>query len=131
MGCFVTLFSGRSPNIEKDEVTAEMVTEHAVLVYIPLSDAEFGGEQEREALFELEDRLMEIIEDEQQIGEFDGNEIGGGEFTLFMYGEDADALFAAIEPELRKLNPPPGDFYALKRYGPPDADAREEKIDLR
>ncbi|MFW6438306.1 MAG: hypothetical protein ACOCZ7_04750, partial [Armatimonadota bacterium] len=69
--------------------------------------------------------------DEEQIGEFDGNEIGGGEFTLFIYGEDADALFAAIESELRKLDPPPGDYYAIKRYGPPDEDARDERVNLR
>jgi hypothetical protein len=105
--------------------------EEAVLVYIPLSDGDFGEEKEREALFELEDRLTEIIEDEAQVGEFDGNEIGGGEFILFLYGSDADALFAALEPELRRLDPPSGDFYAIKRHGPPDDGVREERIDLR
>lgn len=50
-------------------------------------------------LMTLEMRLMELLEG-QDLGEFDGNEIGPGEATLFFYGPDADALFSAVEPVL-------------------------------
>jgi hypothetical protein len=48
----------------------------------------------------IEDQLTEVIS-QQALGEFDGNEVGPTESTLFMYGPDAERLFAAIEPVLR------------------------------
>ncbi len=119
--------TGRADEAGEQTVNAE----HAVLVHVPLSDDEFGAEEECEALFELEDDLVEVVEGEPPLGEYDGNEVGGGEFVMYMYGPDADALFAAVEPMLRALDPPPGDFYAIKRYGPPEDTTREERIELR
>ena len=40
----------------------------------------------------LSDKLEAVIE-KQNVGMFDGNEIGGGEMTLFMYGPDAERLY--------------------------------------
>jgi hypothetical protein len=60
----------------------------------------------------------------------DGNEIGEGECTLFMYGPDADRLFAAIERRLRASRMAKGGS-VVKRYG--DADdprVREVRIKL-
>ncbi|MGD9494869.1 MAG: hypothetical protein AB7Y46_01035 [Armatimonadota bacterium] len=103
--------------------------EHAVLVHIPLSDDEFGAEEEREAIFALEDELIAAIE-QTDAGVLDGNEFGGGQCVLFMYGPDADALWAAVEPLLREFAPARGG-YAVKRYGPPqDEGAREERMQL-
>lgn len=34
-------------------------------------------------------------------GEFDGNEVGRVRLTLYMYGADAEAVFAAVTPALR------------------------------
>ena len=48
----------------------------------------------------IEDQLIDVIEREG-LGEFDGNEVGPVETTLFMYGPDAERLFAGIEPTLR------------------------------
>ena len=59
--------------------------EHAVLVHLKLSDSGFGTEAEREALFELEQRLERAIL-AAAVGEFDGNEVGEGLCTLYMYG---------------------------------------------
>jgi hypothetical protein len=73
--------------------------DQAVLVYLDgtgLPDAVY----ERYDLATLEDRLSEALA-RQGTGEFDGNEIGPGETTLFMYGADAEKLFATIEPLLR------------------------------
>ena len=118
------LFGGQPPPPPDDDMYQQ-----AVLVYLPLSDDEFGDEEEREDLFELEDRLIAAIE-EAAAGIFDGNEFGGGECVLFMYGPDADRLFAAVEPVLRAYEPARGGW-AIKRYGPPDdPDAREERVEL-
>ena len=63
-------------------------------------------------------------------GEFDGDEFGGGECTLYMYGPDADRLFGAVEEELRSSEHAGGGF-AVKRYGAAgDPSAREIRVDL-
>lgn len=102
--------------------------EHAVTVHYSLSDDEHGAVAEREAIFELEDRLVSAIE-AQALGEFEGNEFGGGEAVLYCYGPDAGRLFAGIEAELRAF--PARPAYAQLRYGEvSDPEAREQRIDL-
>jgi len=84
-----------------------------LLVYIKLSDDKFGTKEERERLFKLEDEITPIVE--HLSGEFDGNEIGGGFFMLYVYGTSADELLDAISPILNKFPIPIGS-YAEKRY---------------
>jgi hypothetical protein len=78
-------------------------------------------------LGDLEDALIEAIE-RADVGEFDGNELGPEDATLFMYGPDADHLFAVIEPVLWRAALPAGS-HATVRYGEPGAEQR--RIDLR
>ena len=90
-----------------------------------------AGPYETEAVFELEDRLIEAIE-QAHAGEFDGNEIAldGSEVVLYAYGPDADALFEAMRPSLAEVEPRPGS-HAIKRYGPAaDPQAREARVEL-
>lgn len=47
----------------------------------------------------LNEQLYEELE-RSGVGEFDGNEIGGGEATLFAYGSDANHVFAVMKPIL-------------------------------
>ncbi|MBI3978952.1 MAG: hypothetical protein HY331_12265 [Chloroflexi bacterium] len=102
------------------------MSEHAVLVWLRLAGDGFGDEDEWEAITALEDRLQEIV-CQQGVGEFDGNEIGMGYWTLYLYGPDADRLYDAILPAIQGIGPRPGS-YAIKRYGPPDdPDSREER----
>jgi hypothetical protein len=75
------------------------VTEHAVIVHLKLSGTDASAD-EVERLQNLSDRLSEAITG-RNAGEFDGDLFGEGECVLYMYGPDADALFAAIEPVLR------------------------------
>jgi hypothetical protein len=94
-----------------------------------MSDDNFGDEAEREAIFALEDRLVDAIEG-PGLGEFDGNEFGGGECTLYMYGNDADRIFNAVAPILRS-SPFARGGYALKRFGEAaDPLAMEVKVPL-
>ena len=97
--------------------------EHAVIVHLT-------GALPTEAVFALEDRLIEAIE-RAEVGEFDGNEIAldGSEVVLYAYGPDADALYEAMKPLLLELPPPPGS-YAIKRYGAADSRARTARVEL-
>ena len=100
---------------------------HAVIAYLKLSDKCFGSGQERANFHHLSDHLAEAIR-QRGVGEFDGDEFGSGQCVLFMYGEDADALFAAIELILR-ASPPAKGGRVVKRYGEPsDKNARQLSI---
>jgi len=101
--------------------------DQAVIAHLRLSDTNFGTEDEHAAIFVLEERLEAAII-KANAGEFDGNEFGGGECTLFMYGPDADALYDAILPILQ-MNPQARGGYAIKRYGDVrDPNAREVRV---
>ena len=67
--------------------------------------------------------------DGKNVGELDGHEIAidGSDGFLFLYGPDADALFAAIEPVLRKSPVMPGADATL-RYGDPDAADLKQRL---
>jgi len=125
MLCWLNRLFGRKCALQPEDDP----NDQAVVVHIPLSDDEFGAEDEREAIFELEDRLIAAIE-EAEAGEFDGNEFGGGECTLYLYGPDADALFTAVEPALREFGPARGG-YVIKRHGSVyEEGAPEERVEL-
>jgi hypothetical protein len=99
--------------------------QHAVIVGLALS-SEWGDPDEAADFDALEDQLIAAI-DEAGVGEFDGTGHGAGFFDLYAYGQDADALFAVIEPIVRSVSPRPGS-YAVKRYGEPGAP--ETRIEL-
>jgi hypothetical protein len=74
----------------------------------------------------LEDQLIEVIET-RTLGEFDGNEIRERESILYMYGPNAEALFAGIEPTLRKY-PLCSNARVVIRQGNPGAPQRELRL---
>jgi hypothetical protein len=90
------------------------VTEHAVLVHIPASDGI--------SLDDIEDPLFEAI-DGVGVGELEGNEISveDGSATLYMYGPDADRLYEAVEPVLRRASLPAGTV-VVRSFGGPGAE---------
>jgi hypothetical protein len=91
--------------------------EHAVILHYKLSGDGVGTEAEREAVYALEDRLIGVIA-ESRSGEFDGNEFGGGEAVLYIYGPDKDRLWAAVEPVAKNF--PLRPAFALVRVGGPE-----------
>jgi hypothetical protein len=103
--------------------------EHAVLVRIKLTDDQFGAPAERNAIHELADRLRDAIA-RAGVGEYDGDEFGGGQCTFYMYGPDADRLFGAIEPSLRTFKFAPGSTATRRFGGPQDPGVRSEVIQL-
>lgn len=78
----------------------------------------------------LEDRLIAAIE-AADVGEFDGNEIAvdGSHGFLYMYGPDANALFATVRPILESTEFMKAARVRL-RYGPPGEGTNEVEIVL-
>lgn len=96
--------------------------EHAVLFH-----GNFRNQPERNevvhSILELEVKLKQAIAD-ANVGEIDGYELGKNDFTIYMYGVDADDLFKAIEPVLRH-SLITKDGHAIIRYGEPGATERK------
>ncbi|WP_018320043.1 hypothetical protein [Bradyrhizobium sp. WSM2793] len=101
--------------------------EHCVKVHVPLSNPGRGTAEEHASIHSVSDRLQDAIV-LQEVGEFDGDEFGGGECQLFMYGPDANALFEAILPILSSWPALKGG-YAVKRFGPPGSRTEKVKFD--
>ncbi|MER7514298.1 hypothetical protein ACIP46_38840 [Streptomyces lavendulae] len=107
---------------------ADTGVEHAVIAHCRLADAGFGDPTQREAVRQAQALLTEAIE-QADVGEFDGNEYGGGEVALYAYGSDADALFAVMAPILNDL--PFRPAHVVLRYGSADdPSAAEHRVDL-
>ena len=99
--------------------------EQAVLIHLQTSRVDF------DRVVKTEDELIAAV-DEKGLGEVDGHELAvdGSEVVYFIYGPDADALLAAVEPVIRGFPAREGS-YAIKRYGEvDDPNAREVRIDL-
>lgn len=104
------------------------MSEHAVIVHLSLGEDGFGANEVRDAVRVLE-RDIETALDSGDVGELDGDEFGGGEAVLYLYGADADSLFAAIDPLLRGSSLRPA--HVILRYGEAsDPNARERRIEL-
>jgi|ERR1039458_6983564 hypothetical protein len=116
-GCTAQKINGKATNAQEEE---------ALIVYIRLSDEKSGKPDEREKLFKLEDQLLSAIE-KSGAGQYDGNEIGEGFFTLYMYGPSAARLWEAASPIVKASRAPSGS-YVIKRYGRPGA--KQDRISL-
>jgi hypothetical protein len=82
------------------------------------------GHDDWDPLFELEEALMAAVE-QSGMGEFDGNEIAMDNSTCeyFMYGPNADDLFAVVRPIL-ETSSIVVEGVATLRYGGVDEEAR-------
>lgn len=118
MGILARLFGA------KTETSAKPV-EHAVIVAFA-----YIGSTDLEPLFALERQLESDIA-AAKAGEYDGNEIAvdGSDGTLYLYGPDAEKLFAAIRPTLEACSFMKGARVKL-RYGPPADGVPEREVQL-
>ena len=108
-------------------VEAAKPVEQAVIVHVPLSNAQDGTVEEFDHLIAIEEEMRAAIAN-AGFGEFDGNEFGQGEFTYFMYAPDAERMFALVEPILRR-DAHTSRGYALVRFGPPGSLQRRVDLD--
>jgi hypothetical protein len=96
------------------EMAVKPAGDQSVMVHLKLG-SDFGEEEVRTRIFELEERLERLVGD-ADVGIFDGDEFGNGDCTLFFYGGNADKLYAAIEPTLL-LSPLSKGGHVVKDYG--------------
>lgn len=101
-------------------------SDQAVLVHVKLADAKFGTEDERSKITVLEAGLTRDIA-AAGVGEYDGNEVGGGEYTLYAYGPDARRLADVVRPTVLKASLATGS-YMIIRAGPPGAPQTRETL---
>jgi len=83
---------------------------------------------EPQSLFALEAKLEAAIAS-AGVGEYDGNEIAAdiSDGTFYMYGPDADALFAVVRPILKACKAI-SRVRARLRYGPAEDGVREREV---
>ncbi len=118
--------AGCSPSNHGKE-TGTTHTEQSVLIQFDPASAP-GGKLTPTGLADLEDKLITIIE-RHGLGEYDGNEfaVDGTSATFYMYGPDAEQLFAGIEPTLRS-DPRCRNARIEIRRGGPGSIVREFRI---
>lgn len=99
-------------------------SEHAVIVHFNY------GSTDLQPLFALEDKLEAAIA-AAGAGQYDGNEVAtdGSDGYLYMYGPDADKLFAAVKPVLEASQFMRGATVTV-RYGPPEDGVRELTVTI-
>jgi hypothetical protein len=100
-------------------------TQQAVLVHFDY------GSRDLTPFFQFEDRLEQAIK-ASGAGEYDGNElaIDGSDGTLYMYGPDADKLFAVVKPLLQSSQLLKNVVVTLRYGAVGDKTAREVKFVL-
>ena len=107
--------------------------QHSIVVQFYDFAEKFWTQDQRDLdpLLALEDELTDAL-DGTDVGELDGHEIAvdGSDGFLFLYGPDADALFAAIEPVLRKSAVTHGADATLRYGDPDDADLKQKLVQI-
>jgi hypothetical protein len=88
---------------DDDEAEDPGEGEQDLLVVLQLSNSQMGTSAERQDIEQLADELAAAVA-AAGAGEYDGDELGGGECTLFFCGPDPDRLLAVLRP-LLKLSP--------------------------
>ena len=79
----------------------DFAEERDLLVVLRLSNRQMGTAEERAEISLVEDDLARAAEAEG-VGEYDGDEYGGGECILFFCGPDEDALLGLLRPLLQR-----------------------------
>src|SRR6516162_9732843 len=98
--------------------------EHAVIVQFDYAADSL------DALYEVEGKLEAAIS-AAGVGEYDGHEIAVdlSDGSLYMYGPDAEALFAVVQPLLAAAKILERAQVTL-RFGPPEEGVRERVVEL-
>ncbi len=85
-----------SSDIDDDEAG-----EPEILVVVPLSDHHMGTRAEQARIQRFADELAAAVT-AAEAGDFEGDELGGGEYVLFFCGPDQQQLVGILRPLLRR-----------------------------
>ena len=75
--------------------------EQDLLLCFRLSNRQMGTNSERRDIEVFADQLDAAVR-AAEVGEYDGDELGGGECTLFFCGPDIDKLLAVLLPLVKR-----------------------------
>ena len=100
--------------------------QEAVVLRLRSSDLEYGAPDEREAVYEVEDRLVATVT-AGALGEVDGHEFGDGFATIYLYGPSAERLEEAVRVALSGVNLRAGSSLT-RRFGPPGAPEETDSL---
>lgn len=101
----------------------EGMDEHLVRVHIHLSGDPSPDDLSRYA--ELEDALGDAVQ-RTGVGSLDGNQVGAGEYQIWLYGAQADLLAQVVKRTLADKNLPAGSFLFLRHGGVNETSSPEE-----
>lgn len=111
---------------EDDDLVGD--DEQDLLVVLKLSNRLMGTAQERMAIEEFADQLEAAIT-EAGVGEYDGDELGGGECILFFCGPDIDRLLAVLHP-LLKRSPLCRGGHLVRMVDDPDGEPQRQRLPI-
>jgi hypothetical protein len=101
--------------------------DQAVLIHLDATGLPDKAYEEYD-LMTLGEELTEAIQ-AAKVGEYDGDESGPGVTTVYLYGPDAEVLFRAVEPVLRRY-PLCQNATVEIRSGGPGSPSREVRIPM-
>jgi len=126
--CSSTHEQGSLEQTQKAPVLAKQDSkdEQLVRLHIPLR-GKTSTTEEFDQYSTLEDDL-DAAATKAGVGQLDGNEIGEGEYTIWMYGHDATKLADVVKSALKGKALPKGCKLFLRHGGVNDPTSKEETI---
>lgn len=106
----------------------EPTDEQDLLVVLRLSNRQMGTNRERQELEAFADELEAAVR-EAGAGEYDGDELGGGECTLFFCGPDVDRLVEVLLP-LLKRSPLCRGGHLVRMVPGPDGSHEQQRLPI-
>ena len=102
--------------------------EQDLLVVLRLSNRQMGTNEERMAIEAFASELEQAVLD-AGVGEYDGDEIGGGQCMLFFCGSDVEKLIAVLRPLLHHAPLARGAHFERLVEGD-DGEMRRERVPI-
>jgi hypothetical protein len=98
--------------------------EQALLLRLRLAEIPAGDETP--AIVALEEAIESALR-RDRAGDFEGHDLQGGVWTLYLYGPDADRILESVADAVRGIRLDPSS-HAILRFG--GRGAREERVPL-
>ena len=105
---------------------SDFAEERDLLVVLRLSNRQMGSAAERAEISLMADEFSRAVE-AASVGEYDGDEYGGGECILFFCGPDEDALLGLLRPLLQRSAYARGAHF-VRLVKSEDGEMKREKI---
>lgn len=102
--------------------------ERDLLVVLPLSNRSMGTHEERAQIEVLADELEQAVQ-AAGVGEYDGDEYGGGECVLFFCGPDEERLLGTLRKHLQRAPLARGAHF-VRLVEAADGEMRRERLRL-